>query len=178
MKKTLFLLILILAIGYQHTYAQQSRQEGINVISQLIGGKWVAEGKWQDGKKFKQELKFMWGLSHNIIKVKTYAIIDQETGEFGLRNEGIRAWDDKDNAMKFWEFDIFGGITTGTCIIDGDQIHYQYEYKMDESYALFRDTWTKIDEDSYRYRVGIVEDGKWQSILLDTTFKRVIEEQE
>lgn len=164
-------------MGSQYCFAQQSREEGMNAIAQLIGGKWVAEGKWQqDGKKFKQEVIFEWGLDHNIIKVKTYGITDPETGEFGLRNEGIRAWDDKDNAMKFWEFDIFGGITSGTCIVDEQQVHYQYEYKIDDSYALFRDTWTKIDDDTYRYRVGIVEHGKWQSILLDTTFKRVIEE--
>ncbi|MGB0526119.1 MAG: hypothetical protein ACPGJS_24265 [Flammeovirgaceae bacterium] len=176
MKKQLFLLILVLIMGFHQIKAQQTREEAMEAISQLIGGKWVAEGKWLDGKQFKQEIIYEWGLDHNIIKVKTYGYTDQGQREFGLRNEGIRAWDDKDNAMKFWEFDIFGGITTGSCLVDQNQVHYQYEYKIDESYALFRDTWTKIDDDTYRYRVGIVEDGKWESVLLDTTFKRVIEE--
>ena len=46
----------------------------------------------------------------------------------GLRNEGIRMWDGNENLMKFWEFDIYGGITEGFMGVSTDGFYYQYEY--------------------------------------------------
>ena len=48
-----------------------------------------------------------------IIKAQAYGTVNSQTGEFGLRNEGIRAYDAEAGELRFWEFDVFGGITAG-----------------------------------------------------------------
>ena len=146
----------------------------MNAISALIGGKWVVEGKWPNGGAFKQEQIYEWGLNKSIIKVKTLGSID-EKGTFGLRNEGIRAWDSKANVMKMWEFDVFGGITVGIADVEGNSHYFEYDYADSGKTRKFRDLWTKVGPDLYDYKVGIFEDGKWQSVFLESQYKRMSE---
>ena len=170
--KILFPFALLLGLAFS-TFAQTEAEMQMDAFETLVGGKWKAEGKWLNGNPFKQEVQFFWELDHNIIKVETKGFLDDNGEEFGLRSEGIRAWDSKDNSAKFWEFDIFGEITSGSCIIEENgNIHYQYEFNLDGSEAIFRDSWTKLNEDTFRYKVGIYENGKWKSVYLDTTFRR------
>ena len=171
MKRLLIFFVLFFPLT-QQLNAQDEKATSLLVFSNMIGGTWKAEGKWLDGKEFKQHVVFEWGLNQQIIKVKTYGYTDEDNATFGLRSEGIRAWSDRESGMKFWEFDVFGELTEGLCLVDGENFHYLYEYKWDDSYALFKDSWTKIDDDTYRYRVGVFAEGKWTAIYLDTTFKR------
>jgi hypothetical protein len=168
------LLSLAFTIGIiSSSFSQSDAEMQMDAFETLVGGTWKAEGKWLKGNPFRQEVTFEWSLDHNIIRVKTSSYLDEEGEEFGLRSEGIRAWDSKDNSPKFWEFDVFGEVTTGSCIIeDNGNIHYQYEYVLDGSTSIFRDSWTKLNENTYRYKAGIYEGGKWKSVYLDTTFKR------
>ena len=154
---------------------QHQQEQSFQVLSQLIGGKWLAEGQWSNGSPFKQEMIYEWGLNHTIIKVKTYGTTDHETGAFGLRNEGIRAWDATQNKLLFWEFDVFGGITSGHCLIEGQNIYYEYVYSQNGESNTFRDAWTRIDENTYVYKVGIYKDEQWKAVFLESSFKRVRE---
>lgn len=152
--------------------AQDEKAAVMDALSEMIGGKWVIQTKWENGGEFHQEQIFEWGLNETIIKVTTFGTVNQKTGEFGLRNEGIRAWDGQEKVMKFWEFDVFGGITTGTCGVDSNAFYYEYEYAPDGNPQTFRDVWTKIDLDTYKYQVGTFADGAFSKVFLEVTAKR------
>lgn len=164
--KVLFL-ILLLNLGGIQSKAQEPNP--LNIFEPLMGGKWLVEGTWENGGKFKQEVVLEWGLDKKIVKVKTYGTIDQATNAYGLRNEGIRAWSLSDSTIQFWEFDVFGGITEGTCQSEGRNIYYDYDY---QGLAL-RDAWNYINDDTYEFVVGSVKDGKMDKVYQKSTFRRV-----
>ena len=104
--------------------------------------------------------------------MKTYGTINQETGEYGLRNEGIRAWDAETGKIRFWEFDIYGGITTGDCNLENGTIHFEYSYKINGEEKRLRDSWTPIDKDTYKYEIVMQENGEWSKVLLSSERER------
>ncbi len=157
-------------------FSQDEKESAMNALAEMIGGKWVIHTKWENGGEFRQEQIFEWGLGKTIIKTTTYGTVNQETGEFGLRNEGIRAWDSAAKQMKFWEFDVFGGITTGVCGMEGNSFYYEYEYAPEGEMQIFRDVWTKIDKNTYSYQIGIYKDGKFAKVFLEVEAKRVEKE--
>lgn len=133
----------------------------------LVGSTWVSEGKQLGGFDGKTEKVFEWGLDGKIVKVKTWTT-DPQSGEFGLRNEGVRAWDQAAGKVLFYEFDKFGGITKGEVIMEESSLHYQYEY---EGLTL-RDSWQKVDENTYDYTVGQWENGDWSQVFHKAQFIR------
>ena len=167
MKKLLFLLLLFPILGNA-----QTKEETYEVFENLIGGLWHLNTKFENGQPFVQDFEMEWGLNKAIIKVKTYGVIDQETREFGLRNEGIRAWDAKQGKMVFHEFDIYGGITSGIVVIEGDVINYEYHYDVAGKDNVYRDTLIPIDKNSYRYEMSMRTNDGWK-ILLSAVMKRM-----
>ena len=168
--KIIFTLSLIL-LGLQ-CHAQSPKEEAYRVLGELVGGVWTYEGKWSSGESFKQEIKFYWGLDQHIIKLQTYGVINQDTKAYGLRNEGIRAWDASLGKMKFIEFDVFGGVTEGYCVFEADQFHYEYQYEVEGQMHTFRDTWRKIDNDSYEFSVKMKIEEGWKTYTTNV-YKRI-----
>jgi hypothetical protein len=138
-------------------------------FNKLINGIWITEGEWANGQKFKQEVDFEWGLNHKIIKVQTYGTIDPKTKKYGLRNEGIRAYNGKDSVIRFWEFDIYGGITEGSCYFEGKDLHYEYDYQGEK----LKESWIYVDQDNYNYQIGSLKDGKLDKIYMKSSYKRI-----
>lgn len=151
---------------------QDSLQQKLLAFENLIGGKWVTAEKWTNGGQFKQEILFEWGLNRKMIKTTSYGFIDQKTKTFGLRNEGVRVWDKNQESIRFWEFDTYGGITEGVCIIDGENISYHYQYPTQDGVLHLTDAWTKVDDNTYDFKVGILEKGEWKQIFLQSKFVR------
>lgn len=141
--------------------------QNLSVFNNLVNKTWKAEGNWGDGSIFKQTIDFEYGLDSTILKSKTYGFIDENQQEFGLRNEGIRRLDTLNNTIQFWEFDIFGGLTTGNIVVKNQSFYYQYQYGS----SLVTDYWTYIDENTYQFKVGIFSDGKWSQVFLKSEFK-------
>lgn len=44
------------------------------------------------------------------------------------RNHGIRQYDESTGEIRFWEFDVLGGVTEGTVTGDGRDLVYEYGY--------------------------------------------------
>lgn len=158
MKKLLIVLLLYSVWGY----GQTSKEAAFETLDNLVGGKWLYEGQWGNGQKFKQEQIFEWGLNRQVMKVKIYGIVNQESGEYGLRNEGIRAWDAKAQTLKFYEFDVFGGVTVGECVFEEDRFHYEYLYEIEGKQQLMRDTWKLVDKDTYLFSVSMKSGDEWK----------------
>ena len=162
MKKSINLLwILVISVGV--SVHGQSREQAFETLGALVGGTWTYEGQWENGEFFKQEIKYRWGLDQKIIKVQTYGVIDKETKTYGLRSEGIRTWDKSVAKIKFYEFDTFGGITEGYCIFEHARFHYEYHYELEGKLELFRDTWKRINKDTYQFSVNMRFGKEWKT---------------
>jgi len=126
----------------------------------------------ESGQPFIQEIEVEMSLNSQLTKVKSYGFVDEQ-GTFGLRNEGIRAWDNDTNQMRFWAFDIYGGITEGFVGLFTNGFFYQYEYPDGKGgLTVLRDVWTKKNIDTYNFHVESLVDGKPVDVFLQTEFKR------
>lgn len=143
-------------------------QNTLQIFDDFIGKKWVANGTWKDGSTFKQELTFTKDLNGRIIKVQTNGFINSENTAWGKRNFGVRYWDEKSQKILFIEFDVFGGVTTGTAFSNahGDLL-YQYPYHG----MLLTERFKKIDDNSYQYIIGTYEDSTFTEQFLSTEYK-------
>jgi hypothetical protein len=172
MKKIIILFWLSLCLNFHLAEAQNKH---LSHYDNLLGGMWVTDAEWEDGTPFKLEIEYYYGLSNQIIKTRTMGNISATAYEHGLRNEGIIAWNQEDELIQFWEFDIFGGITSGSSELSNGKILYHYSYKMgDQSYSL-TDMWEYIDDNQYKYIVGEYdpENQSWKQIYLNTVMRRI-----
>jgi len=162
MKTTLTILSIFL-----FTQISLGQKSDLSIFNNLIGKQWKAEGKWGDGSKFKQETIFSFDLNKTIVIAKSKGYIDQEQTKYGSRNHGIRKFDKKTNTLKFWEFDVFGGVTKGEIKVDGKNLRYQYQYGT----SMITDLWEYVDDNTYNFKVGNYSDGIWEQVYLSTQFK-------
>ncbi|MFC3122170.1 hypothetical protein [Agaribacter flavus] len=141
----------------------------LDAFKYMASSTWKAEGKWKSGAVFKQEVSYRFELSDKIVIAETKGFTDKDQTTFGLRNHGVRKYDAESNKIKFWEFDVFNGLTEGLVTIENKNIYYQYYYGK----SLISDGWEYVDENTYNYKVGEYKNGVWLSTYLETTFKRV-----
>lgn len=157
-----FLLISFLSFS---SFAQKDQ---LTAFEPLIGGTWVAEGKWSNGSIFKQEVSFRYDLSGNVVIAETKGFTDKDQTVFGKRNHGIRKYDPATKQIRFWEFDAFNGLTEGIITILDKNLYYQYTYEE----SLITDGWEYQDENTYQYKIGVYAGGRWEETYLNTTFTR------
>lgn len=159
--KNLFLLLFLHPLLIQ---AQDNKP--LAIFEPLMGKTWQAEEAWENGSSFKQTVELSYDLDSSIVIVKSEGYTNQEQSEYGPRNHGIRQYDPTTKEIKFWEFDVFGGLTTGTVFAQGKNIFYQYQY----GDTFVTDLWEYINDTTYSYTVGIYTDGKWEKVFLKTEF--------
>ncbi|WP_422351292.1 hypothetical protein [Flagellimonas sp.] len=160
MKKILVLSLLL--AGFLNAQAQ----EPLSVFEPLMGKTWSAEGNWGDGSKFKQDINFRYDLNKKLVIAESNGYTNREQTTYGPRNHGIRQYDEASKTIKFWEFDVFGGVTEGTVIANGKDIIYTYAY----GESLVTDYWEYIDDHTYNFIVGSYENGEWKQKYLSTQF--------
>ena len=144
-----------------------AQEHPLSVFEPLMGKTWKAEGTWGDGTKFKQEITFKYSLDSTLVITESKGYTNQEQTAYGHRNHGIRKFDGAGNALEFWEFDVFGGITTGKVMPKGKDLYYQYQY----GDATVTDFWGFEDKNTYNFIVGNFGNGQWKQKYLETQFK-------
>jgi len=164
MKNIILTTALVCMISHSPMFGQNNT---IAAFSNLVGGVWVFEGRQLAGHEGRTEYHFESGLDGEIVKLKLYST-DPKTLEFGLRNEGIRAWNAADSLVHFYEFDKYGNISTGIVTSNKNDIHYDYEYQG----TMLRDSWEYIDTDTYMLTVGIWDSVEWRVKLYQAKFVR------
>ncbi|MDH7445258.1 hypothetical protein [Aquimarina sp. 2201CG14-23] len=157
----IFILLAIISIS------SWSQETDLSIFKNLIGKEWKAEAKWGDGTIFKQETIFAFDLNNTLIIAKSKGFTDKKQSQYGWRNHGIRKFDTETKTIKFWEFDVFGGVTEGTVQVDGKNLIYQYQY----GESLVTDMWEYVDDHTYNFKVGNYVDGNWKQVYLETQFK-------
>ncbi|MEM6723808.1 MAG: hypothetical protein AAF598_07200 [Bacteroidota bacterium] len=172
--KPLILCIMLVYSGLL-LQAQADREKIYESLDNLIEGYWESEpqalGK---GNTFHQRLEFNWDLNGQILEVitKRPVKVTEDSVHWEVRNKGIRAWNPNLEQVRFWEFDIEGGLTEGMVQIDGKSIYYDYQYKVNNDEFAFRDSWIWVDENTYRFEINIYQEGDWKN-LLSTMVRRV-----
>ncbi|MCL6293602.1 hypothetical protein [Jejuia spongiicola] len=144
----------------------------LSIFENLIDKTWKADGNWGDGSKFIQEITFKYDLEKTIIIADSKGFIDKEQTQIGDRNMGIRKFDAASKTIKFWEFDVFGGVTEGTVLAEGKNIIYQYQYGT----SVVTDMWEYVNDNTYNFKVGTYEKGVWKQVYLSTQFIRQTKE--
>ena len=162
MKNITLLLLIIPLLAF-------SQKSELSIFDNLVGKTWAAEGNWGDGSKFKQEVRFRFGLNKTLVIANSKGFVDKEQTKIGMRNHGIRQFDKASNTINFWEYDVFGGRTEGTVYAEGKNIIYQYSY----GETVVTDMWEYVDDTTYNFIVGSYANGKWQQTFLKTQFKRI-----
>lgn len=144
-----------------------AQENPLQVFDLLIGKTWKAQGNWSDGSKFKQEIDFSYALEGHAILTKSKGYTNKEQTQYGHRNHGIRKYNAENQTLEFWEFDVFGGVTKGTVIVEGKNLLYQYNY----GESVVTDSWEYVDDNTYNFKVGNYTDGVWEQVYLETQFK-------
>lgn len=149
------------------TVLSYSQHEQPTEFDHLLNKTWKAEGKWGDGSTFRQEVYYESALGGTLFIAKSKGFNDQQQTRFGWRNYGVRQFDPATGDVNFWEFDVFGGITSGKVYFHEKDIYYHYQYG---EYEL-TDLWEYVDETTYNFKVGVYKDDKWEQIYLEAQFK-------
>ena len=144
-----------------------SQENKLKGFDNLVDKTWVANGTWSNGSEFKQEVSFHYELNKTLVITNSKGFIDESQLEYGNRNHGVRQYNAEKDQVEFWEFDIFGGLTTGTVELTDNDILYHYKY----GESIITDHWEYIDSNRYRFTVGTYKDGTWEAIYLQTEFK-------
>ncbi|WP_378182196.1 hypothetical protein [Aquimarina sp. SS2-1] len=163
MMKTIKIFLLLATISV----SSQSQETNLSIFNNLVGKEWKAEGIWGDGTVFKQETIFTFDLDKTLIIAKSKGFTNKDQTQYGWRNHGIRKFDTQTKSIKFWEFDVFGGVTEGIVYVDGKNLIYQYQY----GESLITDMWEYVNDHTYNFKVGNYTDGNWKQIYLETQFK-------
>ena len=90
-----------------------------------------------------------YALNKAVVQVETKGYINPERTEFGERNHGIRKYDKESGKVLFWEFDTFGGVTTGEVVSKGQDIWFIYSY----GETQIADVWEYVDDNTYSFKV-------------------------
>ena len=166
MIKSYLLILLTLVLTCTHL---QGQNEVTDLFAPLLGHSWRASGQWGDGSPFYQEIRFETNLEGQMVVAYSNGYVDQDQSVKGERNIGLRRWDSAQGKFLFWEYDVFGGLTTGTISNEGKSIRYNYTY----GELKLTDQWEYIDDNTYGFKVGQWDGQNWTATYLDTTFKKV-----
>lgn len=158
------LLVTLIALTTTMNGVSQSQ---LSAFDPFIGREWVSDKSHPD---FQQTVSMAYSLDSMLVLVKSYGHIDQNKQKWGLRNHGVRSYNTEGETIKFWEFDIFGGVTEGTVTTEGRNLYYDYNYG-DAQKLNLTDAWEYVDESTYQFTVGQrKEDGTWSAKYIETTF--------
>lgn len=137
-------------------------------LDHLTQGTWEVDTTFASGERFHQRKVFATALNGHAYTTQTKGTVNMETGEFGLRNEGMIVYRAEDQALVFVEADIFGGMTEGTVTVDGKNLYFDYPYQG----GKFRDAWIWVTEDLYRYEIRAWSEGEYSQVYLSASMVR------
>ena len=143
MKISIFFLTLLCS------FTLKAQTNDLSIFNNLVGKIWYAEGKWGDGSSFKQQVHFEFDLEQAIVTAKSKGFTNQEQTTYGNRNLGVRKIDTETGEIRFWEFDVFGGLTQGKITAVGKNLLYQYQY----GESFITDMWEYMNDSTYNFKV-------------------------
>ena len=167
---TLLGMMVFFAAGAQNDTL--SREASYALFAHLAGT-WETKGNWRNGSPYHQQVVVQQELTGNIFTAKTQDFVDSKQFDDARRNFGVRAWDNQEKKMKFWEFDVFGGITRGEVLFDGKNIYFVYDYPDKQGNARkMADAWIYVDKNTYQFVIAEYKEGKLGPPFMTATYIR------
>jgi hypothetical protein len=137
----------------------------------LMNATWKAEGKWKDGKPFKQEVSYSWSDDEENVNMVTKNYLDTTFTDFGKFSDGVHRWDTISNSIKFEVKDVNGNTIEGTVKTKQKTIIYEYVYENELGVKTYMtDALIWIKPDKYMFKVGTMKDDEWVEVYLETYF--------
>ena len=165
-KSSFYAGLLIVCLSLSNANAQE---RSLSVFDPLVNSTWQANGQWGDGSAFKQQIHFRESLNGKVIIADSKGFTNKEQTNYGNRNHGIRWYDQEGGKLRFWEFDVFGGLTQGEVSSQAKNIIYTYNYGGTE----VTDMWEFVNDSTYNFKVGSYSNGQWQQVYLNTQFHKM-----
>lgn len=137
----------------------------------LMNAEWKAEGKWKDGKPFKQEVSYTWSEDEESVHMETKSYLDTSFTDFGKFSDAVHIWDTLTNTIKFQTKDIHGNVIEGIVRTKVKTIMYEYVYLGENDVKTYMtDALIWIKPDKYMFKVGTMKDHEWTEVYLETYF--------
>jgi len=155
--------IFLIAFLTSITISVSAQQDLMKVFKHMMNKTWKIEGSWGGAMEFKQEVSFKASLEGNLVIAETMGFVDQNQTKWGSRNHGIRRYDAEANKIKFYEYDVFGGLTEGQVELKGKDLIYVYEYGGQK----ICDKWEFVNENEYKYIVGTCNNNVFLEVLME-----------
>ncbi len=148
------------ALGAQSTPAQDNP---LDQIGWMVGGKWVAQVKSQDGSPLTIETTIRWADNKRSIKFLTVFRSEKETVP---RYEGFYGWHPARKSLAFWYFDNRGNFTEGTARADGNQVEQEFEIiQVDGQAQKYRSRILRQGQDAYLWNLYVPKAGEWNEAM-------------
>jgi hypothetical protein len=166
--KNLLLLATIVALPFS-LFAQGNIM--LMPFEALMNATWKGEGKWKDGKPFKQEVSYSWSDDEESVNMVTNSYLDTTFTDFGKFSDAVHTWDTITNSITFQKKDIHGNVIDGGVRTKQKTIMYEYTLENElgiKTYMTDALIWIKADK--YLFKVGTMKDDEWEAIYLEAYF--------
>ena len=160
-------MLLLLLFASHGLLSQDQKANPLAPLNMLSDKTWMIEATWADGSVFKQEITGEYKLNENLLITKTMGFINPERTLVGERSYGVRKYDEDSKSILFWEFDTFGGVTTGEIQARGKDLWYIYNY----GESTIADIWEYLDDETYAFRVVQYDNAEVGNVYLKGAYK-------
>ncbi len=156
--------VLLAAAILANAQNQPGRENPLNQLAWLTGGKWVADGEQgPDGKPFHVESTIDWGDNGHVI---TFTTRFRKDGKLVPVYTGIYAWHPAKKTIVFLHTDDHGNLTEGEAAVSGGRLEQQFQIiGADGVGRPFRSTIVRRGPDEYDWAVLRQKEGKWEEMF-------------
>lgn len=160
MTRYLFLLATLLFLSSSTSTSAQSntRADAYQAFDVFLGASWEIDAYFLDGNRLQQKFEVTKGADGQIYHSKTWQ--KDADGNYQLKSEGVRAWDDSSRSFKFWEWGVDGSMVSGSVVIEGKSILYIYEYGNE----IVTDMYSYERDGLFEYIIGVKNGDTWSTV--------------
>lgn len=128
-------------------------------LSWLVGGKWVAEVKSQDGNPLRVEVKFDWASNKKAIR---YSILFHQNGKDTPQYEGMYWWHPSKKQMAMLQINRHGDVTEAVVAIDGEHFRQTNTLtRADGTTQEQRAEFDRLGDEAFAFRAFVPKGTEW-----------------
>jgi uncharacterized protein YndB with AHSA1/START domain len=140
-------------------------------LSRFVGGQWVINSPWADGRPLHARKIWSWALNGRFLTTETF--VTKPDGSEFQRYWVVYYWDAKSKQIAYHEYTYDGGITSGTVIVkDDDTLEYPTPNAADGIKSDVSQSVRFTDNGTLQWHVSIKDDAGQSKTLMNGEWKR------